>query len=451
MLSSIQARVTLGSVAIAAIVLALLGVVVGEQLHRIAGTSIADLAKAELQPYIADLRNQPDEQPDVPNRGEQVLVIGPDGRTVVDTVPAGLLAAVRASSGDAARVHEGGVGYVAVAATVTNPRGTWRLWAVRSSVGADRTVSAVARVLLLTAPVLLLLVALGSWLLVRAALRPVRRLRTAADRISSAGTPGRLPEERGRDELAALTATLNRFLDAQQDGIERERRMVADASHELRTPLAVLTTRLDLAERHVGDADALAEAVRQARSDVAALSRLTTQLLELSQLGSPSVAAAQDGTVGGLLSETMVAVDRARALAGDEAHVEFEIGGDIDEAAWVRLDPLAFGRIVDNLTTNALRATSRGSVEVRIQQEHDRLVLTVSDTGTGVPADFLPRAFDRFTRAAERRAAGAEGSGLGLALVRALAHAGGGDVTLANRAGTGGAVATVTLPLTPPR
>jgi signal transduction histidine kinase len=222
--------------------------------------------------------------------------------------------------------------------------------------------------------------------------------------------------------------------------------MVADASHELRTPLAVLTTRLDLAERHVGDADALAEAVRQARSDVAALSRLTTQLLELSQLGSAAVGA-QHATVGALISETMVAVDRARALAGDEVHVDFEIGGAMDESARARLDPMAFGRIVDNLTTNALRATARGSVQVRLQQERDRLVLTVSDTGTGVPAEFLPRAFDRFTRADERRASGAEGSGLGLALVDALAHAGGGTVTLANRAHAGGAVATVTLPL----
>ncbi|HEV7623188.1 MAG TPA: HAMP domain-containing sensor histidine kinase [Amnibacterium sp.] len=450
MLSSIQARITLGSVAIAAIVLALLGVVVGEQLHRIAGTSIANLAEGELQSYIADLKNQPDEQPDQPNVGEQILVIGPDGRIVIDTLPTGLTAVVRASSSDAARVHAGGVGYVAVASSVTNGRGTWRLWAVRSSVAADQAVAAVARVLLLTAPVLLVLVALGSWLLVRAALRPVRRLRTAAERISRSGVPGRLPEERGRDELAALTSTLNRFLDAQHDAVDRERRMVADASHELRTPLAVLTTRLDLAERHVGDADALAQSVREARSDVAALSRLTTQLLELSQLGAdPAGAAGQGATVGALLSEAMAGVDRARALAG-EVQVEFEIAGEIDESARSRLDAVAFGRIIDNLAANALRATTRGSVELRIEQARERVVLTVSDTGSGIPPEFLPRAFDRFTRSDESRAADARGSGLGLALVRALAHAGGGDVTLANRPG-GGVIATVTLPLTPSR
>jgi signal transduction histidine kinase len=295
--------------------------------------------------------------------------------------------------------------------------------------------------------VVLLLVALGSWLLVRAALRPVRRLRTAAEEIQASGLHGRLPEGQGRDELAALAATLNRFLEAQHDGVERERRMVADASHELRTPLAVLTMQLDLGRNHVGDAGALEETVRAAQAQVRALSRLTTQLLELSQLESDATPRSREGgSVGALVSEAMAAVDRARTIAPPGVQVEFDIEGTVREAAQTRLSPVAFGRVVDNLTSNALRATTAGAVELRIAESAGRLVLTVQDSGSGVPSEFLAHAFDRFARSEESRAAGREGSGIGLALVRALVQDAGGRVTLANR-DEGGAIATVEVPL----
>ncbi len=447
MLHSIQGRIVLGSIAIAAIVLVALGLVVGEQLRRVAGASVADQTTQELQSYAADLRNQPDEPPDLPAAGEHILVVSPAGTAVVDTMPAGMRAAVERIGTGAARVHFGGVGYLAVGKTVTNARGTWRLWAVRSSVTADATVQGVAGVLLAVAPVILLLFALGSWLLVRAALRPVRRLRTAADRIRESGTPGRLPDARGRDEIAALAGTLNGFLEEQQNGVERERRMIADASHELRTPLAVLTTRLELAHRQFGDAEALERTVRAVQANVAALSRLATQLLELAQLESRADGPPAEVTpVRALADELMDGVDRARELAAADLLVDFRIDVDLDAAVGVRLSAVEFGRVVDNLLMNAVHATGEGLVEVRLARDPGALVLTVCDSGTGVPPEFLPRAFDRFARSDQRRAGAIHGSGLGLALVRAMVRAAGGDVVLANRA-SGGATATVTLPL----
>jgi signal transduction histidine kinase len=300
-------------------------------------------------------------------------------------------------------------------------------------------------VLLVAAPIVLLLVAIGSWLLVGAALRPVRRLQAAAERIRRSGRPGRLPEGGGADELAHLTSTLNRFLTAQQQGLERERRMVADASHELRTPLAVLTTELELAQRHAGDAAVLEAAVVRAQGNVGALSRLATQLLELSALDAEETLPDR-ATVGDLVSELMAAVDRARSLAPEAVHVEFDLPDELEEGAEAPIAASAFGRVVDNLAGNALNATSAGSVELVLRQETGRLVLTVTDTGRGVPPEFLPHAFDRFARSAASRADGTPGSGIGLALVRALVEAAGGEVSLVNRLG-GGAVATVVLPV----
>jgi two-component system OmpR family sensor kinase len=444
---SIQGRIVLGSVAIATAVLLLLGVVVADQLRHIAGSAVVTLAQEELRPFAADLRNDPSEDPDPPSPGLLVLVLSPDGKAVVDTLPPGLTAPVRRGGSGVHRLHVGGASYVALGQVVTNTRGAWRIWALRSSEAATLTVQGFARVVLLVIPVVLLLVALGSWLLVRAALRPVRQLRTAAEGIQRSGLDGRLPEGRGRDELAALAATLNRFLEAQHDGVERERRMVADASHELRTPLAVLTMQLDLGRNHAGDAAALEETVRAAQAQVRAISRLTTQLLELSQVESDAPDHGRDGgSVGALVSEAMAGVDRARTIAPPGVQVEFDIEGTLREEERTGMSAVAFGRIVDNLTSNALRATTVGVVELRIAGFADRLVLTVQDSGSGVPSEFLAHAFDRFARSEESRAAGSEGSGIGLALVRALVEDARGRVTLANR-DVGGAIATVEIPL----
>lgn len=446
MIRSVRGRIVLGSVAIATAVLALLGVIVFEQLRHIAGAAVVTLAQEELRPFAADLRNQPDEDPDAPGQGLAVLIVAPDGDAVINTLPPGLTAPVERAGTGVSRVHASGGSYVAVGQVVTNARGTWRLWALRSSDAATVILQGFAGVLLPIVVVVLLLVAFGSWLLVRAAFRPVDRLRTAADLMQQSGTPGRLPEGRGGDELSALAATLNRFLDTQRESVERERRMVADASHELRTPLAVLTMQLELPRGHADQSRELEARILAAQSQVRALSRLTTQLLELSQLESGPRDRRDGDSVDDLISEAMAAIDRARAVATPDVQVEFEIDGEPGSAARTRLSAVAYGRIIDNLTSNALRATPRGEVAVRISSAPDQLVVTVEDTGSGVPLEFLPHAFERFSRSERSRAAGVEGSGLGLALVQALVQDAGGRVTLANR-DPGGAIATVQLPV----
>jgi signal transduction histidine kinase len=444
MIRSVRGRIVLGSVAIATAVLALLGVIVFEQLRHIAGAAVVTLAQEELRPFAADLRNQPDEDPDAPGQGLAVLIVAPDGGAVINTLPAGLTTPVERAGTGVSRVHASGGSYVAVGEVVTNARGTWQLWALRSSDAATVILQGFAQVLLPVVVVVLILVALGSWLLVRAAFRPVDRLRTAADLMQQSGTPGRLPEGRGGDELTALAATLNRFLDTQRESVERERRMVADASHELRTPLAVLTMQLELPR--ADQPRELEAKIIAAQSQVRALSRLTTQLLELSQLESDSRDRRRGDSVDDLVSEAMAAIDRARAVATPGVQVEFEIDGEPGPTARTRLSAVAYGRIIDNLTSNALRATTRGEVSVRIASAPDQLVVTVEDSGSGVPVEFLPHAFERFSRSERSRAAGVEGSGLGLALVQALVQDAGGSVSLANRE-AGGAIATVQLPV----
>jgi signal transduction histidine kinase len=142
----------------------------------------------------------------------------------------------------------------------------------------------------------------------------------------------------------------------------------------------------------------------------------------------------------------MDVVDRARMLAPGGVLVDLELDDGLDETATVSIDPARFGRIVTNLVSNALAAGPASSVTVRLGSDAGELVLEVVDDGPGLPADFLPFAFDRFSRPAGPRSSGSSGSGLGLALVQRLAERAGGSARLRN-AEPSGAHAVVRLPL----
>ncbi|KQO64905.1 hypothetical protein ASF23_01695 [Curtobacterium sp. Leaf261] len=499
---SIRTRITLGSLLIGALVLAVVAVVLHLQIRAETRSTEVSLATSDIAPFLADLRNNPDEQPDAPSAGVLVAVQSPDGSFLIDTLPhdvtRGLPGSIgpdgsgsRSGNGSGSEQHrdepgdgpvtrnpEGGpadgipVGlsttdgrttyrtqadgavFSVVGEQVSTAEGTFRVWAARNGAAGELTLAAVDRSLVIGTVLALLAFAGSAWLLTSLALRPVARMRRAAEDLSTGAADGDLPVGRTDDEIADLATTLNAFLQRQRASAEHERRMVSDASHELRTPLAVLTNRLELAHRSFGDAEALERDVRAVEADVHRLTALTATLLELSRLDetarSPQGAALVETTAATeLVSELMAAIDRGRAgTAGAEVSVDFDLAVPEHDAAYAVSAP-AFGRIVDNLVTNATTFSPEGgSVRVHLSQREDAaLVLTVADDGPGVPEAFLPVAFDRFTRADESRRRVRGGSGLGLSLVRAIATSAGGSTGLAN-APDGGAIATVVLPRT---
>jgi two-component system, OmpR family, sensor kinase len=210
-------------------------------------------------------------------------------------------------------------------------------------------------------------------------------------------------------------------------GVKRERRFVADASHELRTPLAVLTTELELAQRRARSPEELREALASAAESTAQLSRLADSLLLL--------AGADDGRLP-LRAEELDIADLARGVA--ERH---GVRADAQPLV-VRGDVLRLEQALTNMVDNALRYGG-GEVTVTAQQVDGRVELHVLDEGPGFPVEFVPRAFERFSRA---EPAEPDGSGLGLAIVETIARAHGGEAHAANRPG-GGADVWLALPL----
>ncbi|MGN8051362.1 sensor histidine kinase [Curtobacterium sp. 22159] len=445
---SIRARITLGSLLVGAVVLAGVAVALHVQIERATLATDQSLASGDAAPFVSDLRHNPDEPPDRPAEDVSVGIRSSTGEWTVDSLPADVQAALPNTPPDepvTLRVHTAHRVATVVGIPVQNRVGSFVVWAAHDGRAGQETLERVDRSLVVGTVLALAAFAGTAWLLSTLALRPVGRMRRTAEALSDGTAAGHLPVGTSDDELAALARTLNAFVDRQRDNAERERRMVSDASHELRTPLAALTARLELAHRSSGDAVALEREIDAAEADAARLVALANTLLELSRLdeAGPLPSTPADA----LVTELMASIDRARALGGAGGRdIDFAVSVDVPDARYA-LEPAAFARIVDNLVANAIAAgTEGGVVRVTLDQDGGRaLELRVTDDGPGVPESFLPRAFDRFTRADAARSAVLGGSGLGLALVRGIAERAGGTADLGNLPGSG-AVATVRLP-----
>jgi two-component system OmpR family sensor kinase len=300
---------------------------------------------------------------------------------------------------------------------------------------------AVARLTAIVAvggPILLLAMAAVGWTLAGAGLRPVERLRAEAATIQSLEPSRRLAVPDTGDELQRLAETLNGMLDRLHEALDRERRLVDEASHELRTPLGVLQAEVDLALKEPRGREELEAALRSIAQETARLRRLTLDLLVLARSDRGRLALHRtDVAVSGVVDRAIATFEERAAARG----VHLRATGD---GARARVDADRIRQAIENLLDNALRHTVAGDeVEVRSERRDGDVRISVIDTGTGFPEALLARATEPFARGgADRDPAGA---GLGLAIVRAVAEAHGGTVSIRNRP-AGGASVTLDLP-----
>ncbi|CAN5254900.1 ATP-binding protein [soil metagenome] len=434
---TIRAKLTLFSVIAVALVLIAAFFLTHWQVSRILEDANSSLASADLQSFAVDIKTNHGEHVDTPAPGVLVYVRDAAGAVQQNSFPDALsdrVGRISVASG-ASTVHADRVEYQLVGETVATPQGAWNLWSARSNASIPVAATRLDRVLALGLGTLLLVLALASFAVASAALRPVTRLREAAEQlalgpIGSAAAP-QLPIGPARDEIASLAETLNGFLGDIHAASARERHMVSDAAHELRTPLAVLRTQLELAHDHAGDPAALEREIDRAENTVTRLSALASNLLELSRLEAGHTAPGSS-TTEQLAEEILAGVDRARMMATSR---HLEIGFRLDPAtvdAEVSIDTVSFARVVDNLLANAIAAVEPGAgvIEVRLYSSGADTVMDVADNGHGMPDDFVPRAFDRFSRPDFGRTGRDGGAGLGLSLVQGIAHAAGGSASI---------------------
>jgi signal transduction histidine kinase len=302
------------------------------------------------------------------------------------------------------------------------------------------TMMALGRALLVGTPLLLLVLAGATWLVVGSTLRPIAALRSGAQEVTATGQARELPVPEARDEVRTLAITLNDMLARLDAAQRRQRSLVSDTAHELRSPIASIRAQLEVALDHPGAQD-WDQTGRDVLADALRLSSLAEDLLVLARLDEDQPRAAS----GKPVDLAALAAEEAGRSAGGRVPVTAQATGPVvvtGEAEGLR-------RLLRNLIDNALRYATSG-VEVSARREGTEAVLTVSDDGPGIrPAD-RERVFDRFVRldnARTRDETQAGGAGLGLAIVRAIARSHGGSARL--EAAEPGLRAVIRLPAAP--
>ena len=346
------------------------------------------------------------------------------------------------------------------------------------------SLATVAHALLFGTPALLLLMTWVSWLITGSTLRPITALRRGAEQVTATGTPRGLPVPEARDEVHSLAVTLNDMLSRLEAAQQRQRQFVSDTAHELRSPIASIRAQLEVALDHPGSQE-WEQTARDVLTDTMRLSQLAEDLLVLARLeeraglargggglapggpaqggggqvqggGGPAQGGggqvqggggpAQGGggqvqgggggpAQGGGARAAGGTVDLAGLVtgtAGRYAQARVPVSASAPEPCPVAGDADALRRMLVNLIDNAVRY-ARGQVTVAAAAADGSILVTVTDDGPGIAACDQERAFERFTTldgARARRDGDTSGAGLGLAIVRATAHAHGGTTWL---------------------
>jgi heavy metal sensor kinase len=292
-------------------------------------------------------------------------------------------------------------------------------------------------------PLALLGVTGGGFLLARQGLRPVAAMREQAERIEAATLHERLPVGSApQDELGRLAVVFNALLERLDRAFEQQRRFMADASHELRTPVAVVRGEAEHALASARTEIELRDALDLVRDEADRMTHVVDDLFLLARADAgEQPILPEELYLDDLVGESVRAV---RTLAAPKG---IAVVGDAEPDLQLRGDAALLRRLVLNLLDNAIKYTPAcGRVTVRARRDASCLRLSVSDTGPGIPAESRPQVFERFYRAPrDRGKRETQGAGLGLAIVRWVARAHGGDARVAS-SGPEGTTIEVSLP-----
>ena len=236
----------------------------------------------------------------------------------------------------------------------------------------------------------------------------------------------------GNDELSLLGDEFNNLTERLHTSEQKRRRFVSDASHELKTPLASIKLLSDSILQNEMDVDTIREFVNDIGNEADRLNRMTAKLLSLTKV---------DGEVAAdceiiYMTPTIRRVHRMLSVIAEQSDIQVELDLDQDTPVLILEDDLY--QIVFNLMENGMKYNlPGGKLKVALSREEDNAILSVTDTGVGIPEDALPHVFERFYRVDKARSRATGGSGLGLAIVRVIVERNKGEISVSSQAGKG--------------
>jgi two-component system, OmpR family, sensor kinase len=433
---SLRLRLTLAFAGAAAVLLAGIGTFI---VLRVQTGLDAELDHA-LRLRAGELAEAADDLPKahaiIDAAGQPAQVLDRNGRVLVSERVIGVKPLIGPVHLAAARRGEVRFEHQERTRILARPAKPGRIVAVAASMRQrERTLESLRGVLLIGLPIALLLASGAGYAVAAGALGPVERMRRRAAEISDVTSGARLPLPPAEDELRRLGETLNDMLDRLDAAARNEREFLSTASHELRTPLAILKAEIEVALHPEATAPDWRFALVSAGEETDRLARLAEDLL--------LIARGEERSAPPELHDV--------ALAPLVGRVVERVGGDdveqsVDPELRVTADPAALDRALTNLIDNA-RRHGAAPIAISARANGELVELHVADHGDGFPVEYLPHAFERFSRPP---GAHGRGAGLGLALVEAVAHAHGGSAGAANDGNGAGADVWLTIPLVRP-
>jgi len=268
-----------------------------------------------------------------------------------------------------------------------------------------------------------------GWFAASRGLAPLRAMRDRAAAVTAHKLDQRLPVNAVPPELAELAHSLNEMLARLEDAFQRLSDFSSDIAHELRTPVSNLMTQTQVSLSRTRDAASYRDILESNAEEFERLTRMISDMLFLAKTES--------GQTGALMAANSEPVDLAQEVRGlfdfyealaEEQAVQLVLWG----SCTIQGDRLMLRRALSNLLSNALRYTPRGNtVKVTLAVTPEHGVLTVENHGDTIPAQHLPRLFERFYRAdPSRQHTTGEGTGLGLAITHAIVQAHHGDISV---------------------
>lgn len=269
----------------------------------------------------------------------------------------------------------------------------------------------------------------------------IRKLADAVKIVQEGDYTGHI-EPMGNDEITELTHEFNAMTGILRENEQVRRRFVSDASHELKTPLASIRLLSDsiLQNKNI-DRETTVEFVEDIGAAAERLQHMTEKLLDLSRMDSELPVAKESVD---LVQVVLRSLPMLRPLAD---HRQVELRYETEGSVCIRAAEDDLYQVIFNLVENAIKYNvPQGSVTVRVACEGDEAVLTVADTGIGIPEEDIPNIFSRFYRVDKARSREAGGSGLGLSIVKDAVILHGGTITVSANEPRG-TVFTVRFPI----
>lgn len=270
------------------------------------------------------------------------------------------------------------------------------------------------------------------------ALRPIREFSDKIEEVQAQNLSDSRIEENNVKELNQLGISYNKMLERLSDAFEIQRQFTANAAHELRTPLALMQVQLDLynSASHPGnDADTL-QTIKMVTEQNDKLNRMVKTLLDMSEL---QTVGRDDKIILDAIVEEVLADLEPLAVEKN-----IKLIGKCEDATMIGSDILIY-RLVYNLVENAIKYNHPlGQVTVTAYQRNKHVCLSVEDTGSGIPKEFMERVFEPFFRVDKSRSRELGGVGLGLAFVREIVRVHDGSICIKSGK-TGGTIFEVTF------